>query len=127
MFGEKWKNVNFCFEYTNTSVTSNDIHLIYLPKEDTYRSAKEIYNLWKSGEKITLLDANKKLVSLNHMTVKREKVPLYNLHVDGIYDEGGIRDYHKPNHNYFANGILVHNEKASDPDGLVQAAYIAKC
>ncbi len=101
----------YTFEYDNTSFTSNDIHLIYLPKENNYLSAKDIYTRWKKGEVVYFLNRENILVKVNNIQEKRENLPLYNLHVNGVYDTGEIYDSRKPNHNYFANGIVVHNYK----------------
>jgi len=105
------ESILFTFGYRDVRLTSNDVHLIYLPLEKRYLPAGDIYAKWKRGEKIALLDKDGGLVWIESISREVKDVPLYNLHVEGVYDEGGKIDPYLPNHNFIANGVVVHNEK----------------
>lgn len=104
----------FTFHYGAEVLTSNDQHRFYLPKEDAYMSAAEIYINWKQGKTIHFLSLTNEEVLVKKIDIKEENVPLYNLHVKGRYDDSKApeKDWQSlANHNYFANGVLVHNVK----------------
>jgi len=90
-------------------VTSNDVHQFFIVNIHNYRSAKEIYRLWVQGVDIVLLNDSQKPVRIVEILRENKSVPLYNLHVKSPYDtknrDSGI------GHNYFAEGVLVHNIK----------------
>ena len=107
----------YTFVYGDQSLTSNQIHPIYLPKDDRYVSAENIYKRWIAGETLWFQDGNKNaLIAIKHISVEKKIVPVYNLHVSGIYDNGRPNDLLKPNHNYIANGVIVHNIKIDRGD-----------
>lgn len=93
-----------------STVTSNDEHLFFIPELINYQSADEIFWRWKRGEQIRLLTSKKEEVLIASIEQSYKKVKLYNIHVKGLYDKN--QEEHQLNHNFFANGILVHNEKA---------------
>jgi hypothetical protein len=100
----------YTFSYNNESVTSNDIHPFYLPKEQRYQQASEIYDRWMNGEEIEFLDTNKQRVRVTKIVHTSQNVPVYNLHITGKYDaNGNVTD----NHNYFVNDVLVHNKNTA--------------
>ncbi len=102
----------YTFEYGDQTLTSNHIHRIYLPKDDRYVAAKDIYKRWIAGESLSFQDGTTNtIVPIKHITVEKKVVPVYNLHVSGIHDTGETDDLFKPNHNYLANGVIVHNQK----------------
>lgn len=88
--------------------------MIYLPVEDRYMSAELIYKRWKNGESIYFLDAESNSpAKIENILFREEVVPVYNLHVSSVYDRNNSHiDTTLPNHNYMANGIVVHNRKA---------------
>jgi type II secretory pathway pseudopilin PulG len=98
-----------------TSVTSNDIHLFYVPDENTYLSAQEIFNFYMQGISVRLLNKKGRLIPIRSIKAAQRDVPLYNLHVQSPYDS----DTHTSQfgHNYFAGGVLVHNLKKDAGDG----------
>lgn len=104
----------YTFEYGDQTLISNHIHRIYLPVNDIYISAEEIYKKWKNGEEIYFLnDQTHTPVKVHNIQVEDKVVPVYNLHVSGIHDrDDTLIDYTLPNHNYIANGVVVHNAKA---------------
>ncbi len=102
----------YTFVYWDNTVTSNSIHRYYLPVEDKYYSAEDIYKKWKNGEKVLLLDGIKNIwVPITNIGIDEKNTPVYNLHVDGIHDDNGMCDKYRSNHNYIANGLVVHNYK----------------
>jgi hypothetical protein len=100
----------YTFEYSDgKKVTSNDIHLFYSVNVKNYLPAKEIYSRWMRGQEMLLMTDNHKVVTVKNITRKVETVKLYNIHVTSAYDGKAPS---RIGHNYFENGILVHNEKA---------------
>jgi hypothetical protein len=91
-------------------VTSNDIHLFYIADYNEYASAKEIYSLWFRKVPISLISSRGLPVQIVQVKERAAVTTLYNLHVVSTYDS----DYSEGRygHNFFAGGILVHNEKA---------------
>lgn len=108
-------SILYTFNFEDEKVTSNDIHPFFIPAEQKYFAAEQIFVRWLKGENLNLLTENsgrsKKILSIER-DVKR--VPLYNLHVTSPYDQvsqWGLPISSQVGHNYFANGVLVHNVK----------------
>jgi hypothetical protein len=98
----------FTFELEDgTSFTANDIHPIYLKAIDQYVDTSEIYNKWLSKETVMLYSADGNEVAIRNIIYSYEFVPVYNLHVKG--QEANVWRDAPAGHNYFVNGILVHN------------------
>ena len=91
-----------------TEFTSNAPHAIYVENFNTYKAASEIYSRYKNGEKIFLKNQDGKPVSVDKITTEEKIEPVYNLHVDGVTDDDSVVKY-GIGHNYYANGVLVHN------------------
>lgn len=98
-----------------TKVTSNDIHPFYLTDETKYYQAAEVYRRWERGEMIRLLTKEQKVVTVWQLKRTYKEVEVFNLHVNGAYDTERAESPY--NHNYFANGVLVHNLKCSEDVG----------
>lgn len=114
------------FHFGEETLTSNDSHRFFLPRENTYYSAMELYQQWQNGKRIHLLSSSSSEVLVSKIEIKTDKVPLYNLHVKGRYDLPTSENpaQHLANHNYYANGVLVHNVKmcgGKSGDGNVQS------
>jgi hypothetical protein len=103
----------YTFHFDGKSVTSNDEHRFFLPNEDSYASASEIYFRWKLGYKAAFLNESNVKVPVEQIDVRTENVPLFNLHVRGQYDrDASVPEvFRTANHNYFAGGVLAHNVK----------------
>lgn len=91
-----------------TNFTANATHPIYIQNMDRYPTAEKIYELFHQGEQLFLQNEAGELLTISHIDVEEKRVPVYNFHVQGLserypYDKRGI------GHNYYANGILVHN------------------
>ena len=105
-------NSLFTFSFSDgKEVTSNDIHPFYVVEINGYLKAHEIYQRWIFNQQTSVLTEDGKIVGVHHIGLEKKNVKLYNIHVRSPYDtkvkEGDF------NHNYFANGILVHNRKAT--------------
>lgn len=111
------KSILYTFTYGNQTSTSNDVHPFYLPKENKYESAENIYLRWKNKELIYLLSENtsEEIITIKNIERSEKNIPLYNLHVTSIYDKRGVDKETNlvgyDGHNYYANGVLVHNFK----------------
>lgn len=108
----RWTDL-YSFEFSDGSkVTSNDEHRFFIADREIYLSAEQIYKKWSAGESVKMLNSSRQLVQVTAISIDHKNVPLYNLHVEGLYDQGDENDlYTKSNHNYFAGNILVHNRK----------------
>ena len=92
------------------NATSNDVHPYYIPDWGRYASAEEIFEQFKIDPLIHVLDVKGANVLITKVEKTFEKIKLYNIHVNGIYD---TKDHESDiNHNYYANDVLVHNMKA---------------
>ena len=83
---------------SGTEIRTNGAHRIYLPKFGSYFSVDQLTQKFSRGEEVEFLTAERSLAKLKSFSTKVEKIKLYNLSVG-------------TNHNYFAEGVLVHNEK----------------
>jgi intein/homing endonuclease len=108
----------FIFE-NGFSFTVTGQHLIYTTNEG-YTSAMELYSNWRNNKTNTVLDQSKNPTRIKHITVYNDSVPTYNIHVDGIKDVNNKYGRNGRGHNYYANGILAHNNKVCD-DGHIDA------
>lgn len=119
----RWTDL-YSFEFSDGSnVTSNDEHRFFIADREIYLSAEQIFKQWSLGEEITMLNSNRQFVQVVEITIDHKNVPLFNLHVDGLYDQGVYNDlYTKSNHNYFAGNILAHNVK--DCGGLSSSTEV---
>jgi hypothetical protein len=106
-----------------TRVTSNGIHLYYLPEYHEYAAASEIARQWSRGRALRLLNAKNEIVTVVGVKQATKDVKLYNLHVTSIYDHDGETAHF--GHNYYANGVLVHNLKCWH--GCNNEAFGAQC
>jgi hypothetical protein len=107
---EKTEETLFTFTLSNgKTVTSNDIHPFYIQEREEYLSAQMIYESWRPEKSMSFLDSKERKVSILKIDKTLKKVPLYNLHIRGAYDTG--KGQVNVNHNYFAEGVLVHNSK----------------
>jgi hypothetical protein len=107
---EKAESILFTFTFDNgKKVTSNDVHPFFILETRDYLSAQMIYDSWRPGKTMSLLNAKGQKVYIKNIQKTLKEVPLYNLHVRGRYDnqESEVNI----NHNYFANDVLVHNRK----------------
>jgi hypothetical protein len=92
---------------TGKVITANTIHRILV--NDEYASAGEIAKRFIDGKPIRLTGVDGKHVGLDAAHIYKREVPLYNLHVKSPYDTEKESEL---GHNYIAQGIVVHNEKA---------------
>ena len=90
------------------SFTVNDNHPIYVAESGLFIMSRDIVKLFKAKKTISLLDSNGNKVKIVEMKAYRGVIPVFNLHVKGISGPAkgaplGI------GHNYFVDGVLVHN------------------
>ncbi len=98
------------FKLSNgNEVTSNDVHRFYVSEHKNYLTASEIYQRRAFNQAATLLSDSGEAVTILEIEIEKDHVELFNLHVKGIYDQGEKES--DKNHNYYANGVLVHNIK----------------
>lgn len=99
----------FTFELEDgTSFTANDIHPMYIKSVDYYLSTREIYTKWLQKENVKLYAVNGEELAILNISYSYEFVPVYNLHVKG---HGEMQKWkgNPAGHNYYVNGVLVHN------------------
>ena len=100
----------FTFKLSNgKTLTSNDAHPIFISEFKRYFLAQEIYEMWFFGKDLHLLGENGSDVKIENIEREQKNVALYNFHVRGRYDTQDSEV--DVNHNYFANGVLVHNKQ----------------
>lgn len=92
-----------------SNFTSNDVHLIYVPSLHGYFSAAGIAELWNQSHDLALMGDDGATVMIAKINQYTDVVPMYNLHVQGI-SQASPNDLGR-GHNYFVDGILVHNSK----------------
>jgi len=98
-----------------SSVTSNDVHLFFLPIERTYITAEQMVERFERKLPVQLLSQNGEILDLASVKKSVKNIPLYNIHVQSPYDrEDGLGAF---GHNYFAGGVLVHNAKGGKAGG----------
>lgn len=96
------------FTLSNGKVlTANKVHKIRVEKE--YLSAAEIVEKFTHGWPIKFVSEGQE-VTLKSVRVYQDSVKLYNLQVESKYDTPN--EHATDGHNYIADGIVVHNEKA---------------
>lgn len=96
-------------------VTSNDVHPFYVANFKRYIPAYRIHEVWRPGDDLRFLAADGTEVAILHIERREEEVRTYNLHVKSQYDNVGMDS--RFNHNYYAEGVLVHNVKADSGPG----------
>ena len=96
------------FVHDGKNFVANSVHWVYVVEAGTYLHMSEIYDRFKAGQPVTIIDesgATQRVDAIrNYVSTER----VYNLHVDGIKES---RDFENQGvgHNYFAGGVLVHN------------------
>jgi hypothetical protein len=124
---EKRAQVLFTFTFANgKSVTSNDVHLIYVVDFGRYLSAEAIYHTWRPGQKLMLLGDNGKPTEISFIERSEAEVETFNIHVKSPYDTDNSTGRY--GHNYFADGVMVHNIKNDSGNiGCVDASPNTDC
>jgi hypothetical protein len=105
----RWSTL-YTFSFSDgTKVTSNDEHLFFLPLEKTYISGAALAARFHAHIDTVLYSQSGSFVSIKNVLEAYQYLRLYNIHVQSPYDND-FRQGHF-GHNYFAGGVLVHNEK----------------
>jgi hypothetical protein len=107
------EKINELYTFTLSNgkkVTPNNIHPLFLATQNKYLPAWKIYEMWAAGNEIQLLDENNKIIFVKNILKYIKKTKVYNLHVLSPEDLN-FYTLSKIGHNYFANGVLVHNAK----------------
>jgi hypothetical protein len=101
----------FSFQLSNgRTLTSNDVHLIYVISLQRYVSAAEIYWMWFAGLPVQFLNSKGDSVEVLAIRKSVQRVAVYNLHVQtGIPSTAYYLMSEDVGHNYFAEDVLVHN------------------
>ena len=92
-------------------LTVNDNHPMYVAEDEAFIFSRELATRFGNGQPITFLGDNNEPLKLVSLRMRTERCKVYNLHVKGQGEKG---------HTYFANGVLVHNERGQSkthPDG----------
>lgn len=103
-----------------TTLKSNGIHPLYIQEMGDYLKAEEIYKLWLKGQSATMLGQLGEPVRILAIVTTTEEVKLYNLHVRSRYDS--LVQESDIGHNYFANGVLVHNKIVQEDQRPIMAS-----
>ena len=98
----------FTFTFSDgRTITSNDNHRIFVVEQNGYLRADQIYHRFLINQSLTLLTDAGQQLTISKMVPDEKVIRLYNLHVNSPYDVNGVEAEYM--HNYFANGVLVHN------------------
>lgn len=115
---QKAPKVLYEFTFVNGSrLKSTDDHLLYVEELKNYLPAREVYQAWLQKRAFKLMSEGKSSLTIKNVTQTYEEIQLYNIHVVGRYDIFGSET--PINHNYFANGVLVHNVKMIEDENLM--------
>ena len=90
------------------SITATDIHPLYIKNLAQYIQASEVHERWLRHEKLVMMNGVGQSVKILNIHFSEKVVPVYNLHVKGVYDTELAEQ--ETGHNYIAEGILVHNK-----------------
>lgn len=90
------------------TLTSNTVHMIFV--NGNYVEAQDIAKMVEDGQKIEMLGADGQKVTVVSCKTYEATTDLFNLHVRSVHDKDGEES--NIGHNYIAEGVLVHNEKA---------------
>lgn len=96
------------------SFVVNDVHPLYVFNSERYSSSANVFSQWISGLNPTLQDQEGNPISIVDIETWEAMEPTYNLHVEGISSDKAIYGIRGRGHNYFAEGILVHNVKDAE-------------
>jgi hypothetical protein len=80
--------------------TVNNTHPMYVVEDGDFEFTDDLAVRFAKGEPITFQDNNERAIKVASLRMRKEICKMYNLHVEGQAKNG---------HNYYANGILVHN------------------
>lgn len=116
----------YTFTFQNgKTLTSNHEHRFYIVNFKGYGPAEQVYHEWSKNPDLYVLNEEGIPMLITDIKITYDVVNLYNIHVDGLYDSAyGESQY---NHNYFANGVLVHNEKKEWDAGDLESKAITCC
>ena len=106
-------------------LNSTDNHPYFITQLEKYLSAKEIYEKFQKGEFLSGLSVDNLKVPIIHVRQYAEVLPVFNIHVKSKYDVGNRES--QIGHNYFANGILVHNKIDCGSPGPVRPKDVQCC
>lgn len=112
----KWENLFHLVLDDGRTLIVNDAHPLYIVELGSYAVSKYVAAHILAGARLSMLDEDGKAVRIVSMDPERKLTHLYNLHVNGIADRSAEHIWGR-GHNYFANGILVHNLKQNTVNG----------
>jgi hypothetical protein len=93
---------------------SNNQHPMFVAEYGTYVVTKEIAALHALGLKLSFRDESGASIAIRKIRTYTDFVATYNLSVDGI-TQGNGRHSSGDGHNYYVEGVLAHNLKATMP------------
>ena len=102
------------YEFTfddGVQLTSTENHPYFVKEISSYLTAAEVYQRFAFNQSVHMLREDGSDVGISRVHIYEQTVKVYNLHVQSPYDKDGIEG--KDGHNYFANGVLVHNKPSS--------------
>jgi hypothetical protein len=91
-------------------IRATDKHPIFVFENHDYALTKEVAALVTLGVKVSLLDQSGRPVRIRSVRTYKERLPTYNLSVDGVVDGAG-ESSQGLGHNYYIEGALVHNKQ----------------
>jgi intein/homing endonuclease len=92
-----------------TVLKPNQDHPLYEAGTKTYVTTPAFADAFHNGKNPLLQKLDGSIHSVSTITKKGMSVPTYNLHVAGIDNNPNMVSVAGIGHNYYANGILVHN------------------
>lgn len=98
-----------------TLVTSNEEHPYFVIEKDNWIRTADIYKLYLSGEPISFLNQKNEILKVKNIILESKFVPVYNLAIKGISKYDDKYGAWGRGHNYYANGVLVHNKYDAFP------------
>lgn len=92
-----------------TVIKPNNEHPMYEATSKTYITMWDLAKKFDDKYNPTLLKEDWTTHTIKSITMEKMSIPTYNLHVLGISNNPNIISVAGIGHNYYANGILVHN------------------
>lgn len=90
---------------------SNDVHPLYINEYNGYMPAKKAFALFVLRHAVSMRRVDGTRVRVMNITTREAVVPVYNMEVIGTRDYSFELRRTGPGHNYFVEGVLVHNVK----------------
>lgn len=108
----RWQGLIYFEMSDGSEIVSNGVHPFYVVEKKNWHTAADVYRFHMAGENIHFLSEKNKLLKVSKIKLENKNVPVYNLEIEGISESDEVYGSWGRGHNYYANGVLVHNKVA---------------